>query len=249
MKAKLFATLAAGVMAVTSFSASAADLLRVGTHPNFAPFEYMNTATREYAGFDIDLIREVGKRAGMEVELVSMGFDGPIPALFTGAVDAAVSGITITNERKKKVDFCDPYYQAGQGLMVRKGTEEQFKDLKSLEGRRVAVQIGTTGAELAKSIKGAEIKAFNTSAEAFMDLKMNGVDAVITDRPVIGYFMVKDPRAAKGLVQQKVSLDSEYFGIAVKKGNTELIKRINAALADMKKDGSYDKLHAKWFGQ
>ena len=80
----------------------------------------------------------------------------------------------LTNERRRLISVI-PYYQAGQGLMVRKGTEEQFKDLKSLEGRRVAVQIGTTGAELAKCIK-----ASISSAEAFMDLKMNGVDAVIT---------------------------------------------------------------------
>lgn len=101
--------------------------------------------------------------------------------------------------------------------MVRTESSGTYKDLKSLEGKVVAVQIGTTGADLAKTIKGAEIKAFNTGAEAFMDLKMRGSEAVITDRPVIGYFMVKNPKAAKGLTLQKTRLDAEYFGFAVKR--------------------------------
>ena len=189
MKNKLFAVAAALTAAVMSFAAQAAEELRVGTHPTFAPFEFMDTHTREYVGFDMDLIREIGKRAGYDVKIVNMGFDGLIPALFSGTIDIAASGITITEERKKKVDFCDPYYQAGQGLLVRTESSGTYKDLKSLEGKVVAVQIGTTGADLAKTIKGAEIKAFNTGAEAFMDLKMRGSEAVITDRPVIGYFM------------------------------------------------------------
>ena len=211
MKNKLFAVAAALTAAVTSFAAQAAEELRVGTHPTFAPFEFMDT-------------------------------------LFSGTIDIAASGITITEERKKKVDFCDPYYQAGQGLLVRTESSGTYKDLKSLEGKVVAVQIGTTGADLAKTIKGAEIKAFNTGAEAFMDLKMRGSEAVITDRPVIGYFMVKNPKAAKGLTLQKTRLDAEYFGFAVKKGNKAVATKVNDALRSMKSDGTYQKLYQKWFG-
>ena len=102
---------------------------------------------------------------------------------------------------------------------------------------------------MAKAIKGAEVKSFNTGAEAFMDLKMKGCDAVITDRPVIGYFIVKNPRAAKGLAQQNaVKFDSEHFGFAVKKGNAALTEKINKALRGMREDGTYDKIYAKWFG-
>lgn len=248
MKNKLFAVAAALTAAVMSFAAQAVEELRVGTHPTFAPFEFMDTHTREYVGFDMDLIREIGKRAGYDVKIVNMGFDGLIPALFSGTIDIAASGITITEERKKKVDFCDPYYQAGQGLLVRTESSGTYKDLKSLEGKVVAVQIGTTGADLAKTIKGAEIKAFNTGAEAFMDLKMRGSEAVITDRPVIGYFMVKNPKAAKGLTLQKTRLDAEYFGFAVKKGNKAVATKVNDALRSMKSDGTYQKLYQKWFG-
>ena len=208
MKSKIFATLAAGVMALASFAASAADTLRVGTHPTFAPFEFLDSASREYVGFDMDMIREIGKRMNVEVEFVNMGFDGLIPAMMTNNIDIVVSGVTITEERKKRVDFCEP-----------------------------------------KGIPGTKIKAFNTSAEAFMDLKMNGSDVVITDRPVIGYFLVTNARAAKGLKRQPMQFDSEYFGFAVKKGNTELRDKVNAAMKSMKDDGTYDKIYAKWFGE
>ena len=249
MKNKLFAVVCAAVLATGSFAASAAEELRVGTHPPFAPFEFMETSTRQYVGFDMDLIREIGKRAGLEVEIVNMGFDGLIPALLTGTIDVAVSGITITEERKKRVDFCDPYYEAGQSLMVRADELDKYKSVKDLEGKKIAVQIGTTGADVAKGIKGAEVKSFNTGAEAFMDLKMKGCDAVITDRPVIGYFIVKNPRAAKGLAQQNaVKFDSEHFGFAVKKGNTAVAEKINKELRGMREDGTYDKIYAKWFG-
>ena len=241
--------LAAAAMAAALLAGSVqAASLRVGTHPTFAPFEFLDTKTRDYVGFDMDLIREIGKRAGYKVELVNMGFDGLVPALLTGTIDVAAAGMTITEERKKKVDFCDEYYEAGQGLLVRTQDVEKYKDLKSLEGKTVAVQIGTTGADVAKGIAGAKIKSFNTGAEAFMDLKMRGSDAVITDRPVIGYFMVKNARAAKGLTLQKTRLDAEYFGFAVKKGNTEVKTAINAALKSMRDDGTYQKIYKKWFG-
>ncbi len=247
MKTRLFA---AAALAAALFAGTVqAEALRVGTHPTFAPFEFLDTQTRSYVGFDMDLIREIGKRAGYEVELVNMGFDGLIPALFTGTIDVAASGITITEERKKKVDFCEPYYEAGQGLLVRTKDAAKYTDLKSLEGKTIGVQIGTTGADLAKGISGARIKAFNTGAEAFMDLKMGGSQAVITDRPVIGYFMVKNARAAKGLTLQQTRLDAEYFGFAVKKGNDKVREAVNKALKAMHEDGTYKKIYSKWFAQ
>lgn len=249
MNRKFIATLAAGVMAVASLAADAADALRVGTHPTFAPFEFLDSSTREYVGFDMDMIREIGKRMNVEIEFVNMGFDGLIPALMTNNIDIVVSGVTITEERKKRVDFCEPYYEAGQGLMIRAGEEAKYQKIEDLYNKTIAVQIGTTGAEVAKGIPGSKIKAFNTSAEAFMDLKMKGSDAVITDRPVIGYFFVANARAAKGLKQQPMKFDSEYFGFAVKKGNKELLDKVNAAMKSMREDGTYQKIYSKWFGE
>ena len=225
VKSKIFATLAAGVMALASFAASAADTLRVGTHPTFA--------SREYVGFDMDMIREIGKRMNVEVEFVNMGFDGLIPALMTNNIDIVVSGVTITEERKKRVDFCEPYYQAGQGLMIRAGDEAKYQKIEDLHNKAIVGQIDMTRVEEVKGIPGTKIKAFNTSAEAFM---------------VIGYFLVTNAGSAKYLKRQPMQFDSEYFGFAVKKGNTELRDKVNAAMKSMKDDGTYDKIYAKWFG-
>ena len=98
MKSKIFATLAAGVMALASFAASAADTLRVGTHPTFAPFEFLDSASREYVGFDMDMIREIGKRMNVEVEFVNMGFDGLNPALMNNNIDIVESDMTLPEE-------------------------------------------------------------------------------------------------------------------------------------------------------
>ena len=123
MKNKLFAAACAAMLATASFAAGAADALRVGTHPTFAPFEFMETASRQYVGFDMDLIREIGKRAGLEVEIVNMGFDGLIPALMTGTIDIAVSGITITDERLESVDFTNAYLDSNQAIVVKKDSK------------------------------------------------------------------------------------------------------------------------------
>ena len=251
----VFKKLLLSVCAVATLSVAAADdalardKLRVGTEPTFAPFEFMDTQTREFVGYDIDLIRAVADKAGYDIEVVNMGFDALIPALGMGVVDVVAAGVTITEERSKRVDFTAPYYTAGLSMLVRKEDAAKYPDFKSLKNQAIAVQIGTTGAEVAKGIPGTKIKAFNTSAEAFMDLKMNGSDVVITDRPVIGYFLVTNARAAKGLKRQPMQFDSEYFGFAVKKGNTELRDKVNAAMKSMKDDGTYDKIYAKWFGE
>lgn len=249
MKTKFFVTVAAGVLALTSFAATAADQLRVGTHPTFAPFEFMDSGSGEYVGFDIDLIREVGKRLGKEVEIVNMGFDALIPAVLTNQLDVAASGITITEERKKRVSFSDPYYEAGLGMLVREESSKELTNMASLKNRTVCVQIGTTGAEAAKKIEGATIKAFNTSADAFMELRNKGCEAVVTDRPVIGYFMVKNKRAAKGLVMFNYDSNVELLGLAMNKNNADLVAQVNKALSDMKADGTYQKIYSKWFGQ
>lgn len=248
IKKTLLAAAAAAIFAGSAMNAMAADL-RVGTHPVFAPFEFVDSKTGECVGFDMDIIREVSRRIGMEMKLTNMGFDGLIPALMVNSIDVAVGGITITEERKKKVDFTDQYYQAGQGVMIRTADSAKYQSLKDIEGKTVAVQLGTTGAEYAKRIPGVTVKAFNSGAEAFMDLKTRGSDVVITDRPVIGYFLVKNPKAAKGLAQKPIEMDKEYFGFCVKKGNSELLAKLNGALSSMKSDGTYDKLYQKWFGK
>ena len=196
-------------------------VLRVGTEPAFAPFEFQKEGSDEFTGFDMDLIRAIGTKLGYKVEISSMGFDALIPALNSGNIDVAIAGMSITDERKKVVVFSDPYY--------------------------IAVQIGTTGANKAGEVKNAKVTAFNDNTAAAMELKNGGADAVINDSPVLKYYLQQGGSADAKVVG--AVMNSEDYGIAVKKGNDKLATEINKALAEMKQNGEYDKLYKTWFGE
>ena len=205
-------------------------VLRVGTNPTLT-------------GFDIDLAKALGKQMGYKVELVNLGFDGLIPALSTGNIDLAVSGMSITEERKNAVDFCDPYYTSGLIVLVRPD-ETNIKSINDLVGKRIGAQIGTTGATKASSVKGADVKQYNNANEPFIELDNKGVDAVINDQPVVAYYLVN---GGKGKMVGDI-MEAEYYGIAAKKGNKALVKQVNEALAALKKNGEYYNIYKKWFG-
>ena len=211
-------------------------------HPtDEAPCRRRSTKTQEFSGFDIDLIKAVADKAGYDVKVMNMGFDALIPALSAGTIDVIASGISITEERQKKVDFTSPYYQSGLSYLVRKADAEKIKTF--------AVQIGTTGAAYAKNVEGARVSAFNTTSEAFMDLNVKNADAVVLDRPVLAYFLKTKPRVAKNLQLSTEIADAEHFGFAVKKGNAELLQKLNAALEELKKSGEFAKIEDKWFAK
>ena len=200
-------------------ASSGEKVLRVGTNADFAPFEFQDeNGSTEYQGFDMDLIRAVAKEMGYTAEIQNVNFDGLIPAMESGNIDIIVSGMTINEERKNQVEFSDPYYISGLTIVVPKDNTDinGFADLK---GKKIAVQIGTTSMEEAQKIEGAEVKALNSSADTFMELKAGNVDAVINDLPVNDYYIVKTKATDVKRLDDK--LTSEEYGFAMKKGNTE----------------------------
>ncbi len=223
-----------------------AKVLKVGTDAGFAPFEFQDEVSKKYVGFDIDLIEAIGKQIGYEVQIQSMGFDGLIPALDAGNIDAIIAGMTITPERAKKVNFSKPYYKSGLSIVV-KADNNTIKNFQDLEGKKLGVQIGTTGAMEAKKIKNATIREFNTAPEAFMDLKAGGIDAVVNDLPVNEYYIAK--AGAKDAKVVGEPLNSEDYGIATSKKNATLGEQINKGLDELKKNGEYEKIYVKWFGR
>ena len=225
--------------------ASGEKVLKVGSSIDFAPFEFQDEGQTEYQGFDMDLIRAIGKEMGYKVEVSNIGFDGLIPALEAKTVNVLISGMTINDERKQNVTFSDPYYESGLTMVVRED-EQNIKSFQDLKGHKVAVQIGATSAKEVKKIDGVEVKEFNTPADCFMELKSGGADAVVNDRPVNDYFITKSGQT--GVKELEEKLTSENYGIAVAKDNTELANKINAALKKLKENGEYDKIYAKWFG-
>lgn len=228
-------------------SSATADTWLVGTDSAFAPFEFLDEKTNEYVGFDIDLIKAVAAANGDTVKIRAMQFAGIIPAIQTNLIDVAVAGMTITEARKKQVLFSDPYYDVGLVLTIKKADADRFKKLDDLAGQRIGAQIGTTGAMLSKKVKGAKVVEFDNIGEAFMDLKMGGCQAVLNDKPVTDYYMTKSKNT--DFVTMSHLYNPEQYGFAVAKKNTKMVEKLNYGLKTIKENGTYDKIHKKWFGQ
>ncbi|MFZ5647704.1 MAG: basic amino acid ABC transporter substrate-binding protein [Bacillota bacterium] len=211
----------------------------------YAPFESQDPQTGKYVGFDIDLVNAVAEVANLEIEIRSMNFDGIIPALETASVDGAISAMTITDKRKQAVNFSVPYYLSGQSIAVR-ADNNSIKGWDDLKGKKLGVQISTTGADEARKIPNAKVTDYNTINEAFLALKSGAVEAVVNDFPVSAYFVKQNKDNDVKMVGDLRT--SEHYGIAFPKKNTELTETFNKALKTLKEKGKYAEIYKKWFG-
>jgi len=183
------------------------------------------------------------------VKFIPTPFEGIFNFLAQGDRDLLISAITITDERKQTVDFSNPYFEASQLIAVPQGNTsvKQFNDLKSL---KIGVQSATTGDEVVQNLVGKNnpsIKRFDSTTLALKELESGGVDAVVADDPVVRNYITNNPSASFRVVPD-AGFPKEYYGIAVRKGNTELLAKINQGLAEVKADGSFDKINQKYFG-
>jgi arginine/lysine/histidine/glutamine transport system substrate-binding/permease protein len=229
--------------AIPSLSQSPPNPFKVATEATFPPFEFQNNKTGQIEGFDIDLIKAIGKQAGLNIEIVNLPFDGIIPALQSRNVRAAISGMTITAERARAIDFSRPYFKAGLAIAVREDNTT-ITGFDSLKDKRIAVQIGTTGAEEAKKVPGAKITTFDNAVLALQELVNGNVDAVVNDGPVTLY-AIKDA-GLKGVKIVGELLTEEYYGIALAK-DSPYVQLINDALGKLIQSGEYDAIYRKWF--
>lgn len=216
---------------------------KVGTEPTFPPFEMPSEDGTGLQGFDIDLMKAIGNEMGLAVEFESLPFDGLIPALQSNTIDAAVSGITITAERGQSVAFSSPYFKAGLAIAVQENNDN-IKNFDDLKGRKIAVQIGTTGAMKAETIPNAQIIAFDSAVLALQELVNGKVDAVVNDGPVT-LFAIKEA----GLPGVKVVgelVTEEFYGIALPL-NSEKVMLINYGLFQILRNGIYTQIYQKWF--
>lgn len=211
----------------------------------YAPFESVDPQTGKFVGFDIDLVNAIAEVSNLDIQVQTMGFDGIIPALETASVDGAISAMSIKEERKQKVNFSVPYYLSGLSTAV-KTENNDIKSFEDLKGKRIGVQISTTGATEARKVLGAKVTDYPTIPEAFMALKSGAVDAVVNDFPVSADFIKNNKDNDVKLVGDLVT--SEYYGIAFPKKNTELLETFNKALKTLKENGKYAEIYKKWFG-
>ena len=230
-----------------SAPAPAARVYVVGTDAAYAPFESQNEKG-EIVGFDIDVVKAVAAKAGIEVKFVNTPWEGIFNALNQGDRDLLVSAVTITDERKQTMDFSIPYFDAQQLIAVPTASKvSKFDDLKKL---KVGVQTGTTGDEAVAKLLGktnANIKRFESTPLALKELEAGGVDAVVADNGVVINY-VNNNASGKFKTVTDTSFAAEQYGLALKKGNTELKTKLDKGLADIKSDGTYDKLYAQYFG-
>lgn len=239
---------ACGNEATSDNDESAKEKLIVGSQTTYPPFEFVENG--EYVGFDMDLIRALGEVMGYEIEIKSLGFDALIPAVNGGQIDLAISAKSITEERKKAVDFTQAYFNAGLIIAVQVN-DDSISGLEDLSGKVLAAEVGTIGADTSLAIKeenpATTVKIFDTVGEAFMELKQGRADAVINDHPVTDYYVKTTGDGKIKMVGEIFSADDQY-GIIVKKGNQELLDKLNDAIDQVKADGTYDEIYQKWFG-
>ncbi|KAF0241078.1 MAG: polar amino acid transport system substrate-binding [Planctomycetota bacterium] len=238
MKNLMLAAVAAVAFADVSCGNKSSNTLRVGTETPYIPFEYVEAG--EYKGFDMDLMRAVGREMGRPVEFQSAPFDSLVAGLNADKYDAVISCVTITEERKKQDDFSDPYYEAGQIVAVR-ANETAIKSKEDLKGRKIGGQANTTGLAEANKL-GGQVTPYDDINLAFQGLINGQVDAVINDEPVSRRIARSNP--AVKVVGEVFT--AEQYGIAVKKGNSALLTEINKALKKIRDSGELDKLKEKW---
>ena len=217
-------------------------VVRVATDATWPPFESIDAETKKLVGFDIDLMNEIAKKAGFEVQYINVSFETLLTGMAQCRYDAAVSAITITPDRAMDFSFTNPYFSAGQILVVRTDNSD-INTHSDLAGKVVGVQIDTTGDIEAEKIEGIVIRRYDDIELAFQDLMNTQIDAVIADNPLALSIVGKNSGRLKTVGE---IFTDENYGIAVCSTNSNLIKQINVALAELKADGYIDDLTQTW---
>jgi polar amino acid transport system substrate-binding protein len=232
------------ILAFPACNAEAANKIVVATDASSRPFEFVNIQTDTIDGFDIDLFNAIAAREGLEAEYVDVQFDSLLAGLADCEYDAAISSITITEARKKDMLFSEPYFTAGQVVVVRKDNVD-VNSKYDLGSKLVGVQVGTTGSMEAQTIAGAEIKEYDDIAYAYNDLIKGDIEAVIYDNSLAQFFINTNPDVLKAV---GTLLTDENYGIAVCKDNKQLLNKINNGLKAVQNEGTIDSLIKKWIG-
>jgi len=237
----------AALLATVATGATAADKINFGVSATYPPFESLD-ASNQIVGFDIDLAKALCKQMQAECTFTNHAFDSLIPSLKFKKYDAVISGMDITPERSKQVSFTAPYYANSAVVIAKKNT---YKSFAELTGKRIGMENGTTHQKYLQD-KHPEVKAvaYDSYQNAIIDLKNGRIDGVFGDTAVVNEWLKTNPQLSTAT--DKVT-DPQYFGtglgIAVRQDNTALLEKLNAALAALKADGSWQKINDQWFPQ
>nr|WP_085026429.1 ABC transporter substrate-binding protein [Ensifer aridi] len=243
-------TIAAALMAIAALgwsTAAAQTTLKVGTEANGLPFSFVDPKTNQPDGFMVDVIKAVAQEAGFEVTIEPMEFSALISSLTSGKVDLTSAAMYITPKRKKVIDFSDPIFGYGEGMIVVKDDAKDYKSFKELPGETVGAQLGTLYvAPLQEANIFKEVKVYDTVQSMMQDVNAGRVKAGFADYPIMSYYLASGQFPNVKLVKSYEPVVPGEIGIGIPKDKPELVKSINDALAKLKTNGKLDELVAKW---
>lgn len=217
--------------------------VRIGLDAAYPPFESVQDG--QFTGFDVDLGRALAEELGGQAEFTNTSFDGVFPALLGGKFDLVISAVTITDERRQRLAFSQPYYTAGQVVAVRKG-ETRVRRIEDLDGRTAGIQLNTTAALVLKKHPGVTVRQYPTIDLALLDLTNGNLDAVVGDAPTLRYYIA---HGFDRLTTVGPLLSEEHYGIAMDPARKALHAEVDAALSRLKANGRFAALEEKYFGQ
>lgn len=218
--------------------------ITVATDATWPPMEFVNES-KQIVGFDIDLLNAAAAAGGFQVKFQNTAWDGIFAGLANGDYDAVISSVTITDERKKAMDFSIPYINAGQVLIVKSETNG-VTTLADLKGKSVGAQIGTTGAMEIQKVSGVNLNTYDEIGLAIEDLANGRIAGVVCDSPTAANFVLQNDNYKGKLKIVGKPFTSEYYGVAVHKGNTKVLDMINKGLQVVLDNGTEQRLEAKW---
>lgn len=217
---------------------AAGGTLVMATNAEFPPYEYREGDN--VVGIDVEIGEAIAKSMGMELKVEDMAFDSIIVAVDAGKADLGLAGLTVTEDRLMNVNFSDPYTTATQVVIVK--DDSPITSPNDLEGKKIGVQLGTTGDQYAGDIKDATVERYNKGFEAVQAMTQGKIDAVIIDREPAKVFVEQN----EGIKMLDEAYTEEEYAIAIKKDNDELLKKVNTALEDLKSSGELQKILDKY---
>ena len=227
--------------------ASAQSILKVGSTPTGIPFTFLDTKTNTIQGVMVDLVTEVGKDAGFQVQVEPMQFSTLIAALTSNKIDLISAAMYITPARREVIEFSEPVYSYGEGLIVPKADTKDYKVFEDLKGETVGAQVGTVYVEpLKKTGLFADVKVYDTIPDIMRDVNTGRLKAGFGDYPILAYNVKQGNFPELRLVTSFKATIVGSIGIGMRKGDAALLDKINASLAKLKANGTVDKILAKW---
>jgi polar amino acid transport system substrate-binding protein len=215
------------------------DVLVIGMDATYPPFEFVDEKG-QISGVSVEIGREIGKAAAKEVEFRNINFDGLITALRTGSIDLVISSMTANDERRKSIDFSEPYVKTGLAILAAKDAPVQSVTDLQTPGRKVVVRLGTTGESWARqNLPKAEIKALDLDTSCVMEVVNGNVDAWVYDQLSIMNYQAKHPEKTRALL---APLREESWAVGLRQGDDAKKTLVNETLARMRKDGSFTRL-------